>query len=58
MDSTISWLSQARLDCYLHGQAFLILQRKMHALLAGGMIHERLSRWPWNWKPGEKIDNL
>jgi len=32
--TTISWLSQAGLDCYLDGQAFLILQRKTLALLA------------------------
>jgi len=32
--ATISWLSQAHLDCYLHGQAFLILQHKTLAFLA------------------------
>jgi hypothetical protein len=46
-DATISWLSLVRLDCYLHGQAYLKLQPKTLALLmiqqfmgglAGGMI--------------------
>ena len=34
MAATISWLSLAPLDCYLHGQEFLILQRDTLALLA------------------------
>ena len=38
MGATISWLSQARLDCYLHGQAFPILQRKTLALLSADRI--------------------
>jgi hypothetical protein len=32
-ETTISWLSPACLDCYLHGQAFLILQHKTLSLL-------------------------
>jgi hypothetical protein len=32
--ATISWLFLAHLDCYLHGQAFLILQHKTLAFLA------------------------
>ena len=51
MDATISWLSLARLDCYPHGQSFLILQRKTLALLAaqqimGGQLQGRVGLLP------------
>jgi hypothetical protein len=38
LGATISWLSQAHLDCYRHGQAFLILQRETLALLAAQQL--------------------
>jgi len=38
MAATTFWLSPARLDCYLHGQAFLILQRKKLVLLAAQQL--------------------
>jgi len=59
MDATISWLSLARMDCYLHGQSFLTLKRKTHALLvaqrfmsglAEGIRDERRSRCPLHAK--------
>ena len=34
MEATISWLSLARYDSYLHVQSFLILQQKTLAFLA------------------------
>jgi hypothetical protein len=38
---TISWLSIEQFDCYLHGQAFLKLQRKTLALLAAQWLMDR-----------------
>jgi hypothetical protein len=43
LGATISWLFQARLDCFLHGQAFLILQRETLALLAAQQLIGKLA---------------
>jgi len=40
--ATISWLSQAHLDCYPLGQTFLILQRKTLTLL---VTQQLMGRW-------------
>ena len=43
VDAHISWLFQAHLEYYLHGQKFLALQHRTFALLAAQQLMGKLS---------------